>query len=460
MYVLVDMEWISNQHGNHWPTQLAAARVDAQWNTVDTFSVLFRPRDFSLQQWGHMAFSGWSREQFLDGESLYAGLDAFRLWLQPEDTICWWHQEASDLFNMFSKVSGVPDMTQHVVLLCDYIYGYLAGQEASVGSPYKICAARNIVTPSPAHCSVNDVATMQLLAQDIGFEQKYLLEPPKRWGKDAMAQKGSSAYKLLYDPQAKLLHQSDCELLPDNRHFPAFLTFKLPIRRKYKPCSCCRDEFLDALWDRNQDSIARSEYNYVYSKQSKIFHTRKCSHVLLAYDIQGTVSYDTCLKSGRRPCKHCNPEPIERKTIAFPVLPKKPQSPQERSLSKDEQSAIGRFNRAKQEREAAFKKGSLSDAEKSNIMALSQPGLAFWASKGYRTFHRRNCPQITGLNQLVGFPRYQDAVRAGYCPCRHCKPSPKQDVVYSIPITNKKRAGESVETSLYGSQRVCPISLE
>ena len=31
MYVLVDMEWISNQHGNHWPTQLAAARVDAQW---------------------------------------------------------------------------------------------------------------------------------------------------------------------------------------------------------------------------------------------------------------------------------------------------------------------------------------------------------------------------------------------------------------------------------------------
>lgn len=143
MYVFVDMEWISNQRGNHWPTQLAAARVDAHWNTVDTLSTLFRPKDFSFQQWGHMAFSGWNKEQFLNGESLYAGLDAFRHWLQPEDTICWWHQEASDLFNMFSKVSGVPDMTQHVVLLCDYIYGYLAGQEASVGSPYKICAARN-----------------------------------------------------------------------------------------------------------------------------------------------------------------------------------------------------------------------------------------------------------------------------------------------------------------------------
>ena len=198
MYVFVDMEWISNQHGNHWPTQLAAARVDAQWNTVDTFSVLFRPRDFSLQQWGHMAFSGWSREQFLDGESLYAGLDAFRLWLQPEDTICWWHQEASDLFNMFSKVSGVPDMTQHVVLLCDYIYGYLAGQEASVGSPYKICAARNIVTPSPAHCSVNDVATMQLLAQDISSWT------PKHEGTIRML------VVLIYEQSNSILRKSYC----------------------------------------------------------------------------------------------------------------------------------------------------------------------------------------------------------------------------------------------------------
>ena len=118
MYVLVDMEWISNQRGNHWPTQLAATRVDAQWNTVDIFSALFRPKGFSFQQWGHMAFSGWNREQFLNGESLYAGLDAFRLWLQPEDTICWWHQEASDLFNMFSKVSGVPDTVGCMLCCC------------------------------------------------------------------------------------------------------------------------------------------------------------------------------------------------------------------------------------------------------------------------------------------------------------------------------------------------------
>lgn len=79
-------------------------------------------------------------------------------------------------------------------------------------------------------------------------------------------------------------------------------------------------------------------------------------------------------------------------------------------------------------------------------MALSQPGYAFWASKGYRTFHRRNCSKITGLSLLRGFPRYQDAVYAGYSPCRHCKPSPKQDVVFSIPITNQERCGETADT--------------
>ena len=36
MYVLIDMEWVTNRHGNHWPTQLAAIRVDEEWQTVDS----------------------------------------------------------------------------------------------------------------------------------------------------------------------------------------------------------------------------------------------------------------------------------------------------------------------------------------------------------------------------------------------------------------------------------------
>lgn len=56
MYVFVDMEWISNQHGNHWPTQLAAARVDAQWNTVDTFFRAISPERLLLAAMGAYGF--------------------------------------------------------------------------------------------------------------------------------------------------------------------------------------------------------------------------------------------------------------------------------------------------------------------------------------------------------------------------------------------------------------------
>ena len=90
MYVLIDMEWVTNRHGNHWPTQLAAIRVDEEWQTVDSFSVLFRPKDITFQKWDHMAFSGWTRDNFLNADSLYPALDAFEHWLQPEDILCWW----------------------------------------------------------------------------------------------------------------------------------------------------------------------------------------------------------------------------------------------------------------------------------------------------------------------------------------------------------------------------------
>ena len=48
--------------------------------------------------------TGFQALGFEDGKSLYPGLDAFQKWLRPDDIICWWHQEANDLFNMFIKI--------------------------------------------------------------------------------------------------------------------------------------------------------------------------------------------------------------------------------------------------------------------------------------------------------------------------------------------------------------------
>ena len=38
MYVLIDMEWVTNNDGEHWPTQLAAMRVNENWEAADTFT--------------------------------------------------------------------------------------------------------------------------------------------------------------------------------------------------------------------------------------------------------------------------------------------------------------------------------------------------------------------------------------------------------------------------------------
>ena len=444
MYVLVDMEWIKNSRGDHWPTQLAAMRVDCAWNTVDSFSILFRPKDLTFQQWGHMAFSGWSRAQFQHGEGLHSALNAFQQWLLPDDTLCWWHQEACDLYNRFAKSAHITHSVRHTVFLCGHIYSFLAGQKGAGGSPYQICAARGIEASMPAHCSENDILTVQALLKGIHFPQTCLEPSPKDWSRDRAAQRGSAVFPLLYDPESQLLHRSDCAHLPEDRMLPAYTSFKQPLLRKYRPCACCRDDFYKALKERNTDIISRAEYNFLFSKYSMVFHTRTCPHVLRTFDLLGAIRYETCLKSGRRPCKHCRPEPVKPSvTLPNPVM-RKPQI--KRCLTRDEKKAIGRFKRAKAERRQALTRSDLTDAERKTVMALSQPGLAFWAGRGYQTFHRRNCPQITGLTQLRGFPRYQDAVRAGYTPCRHCKPSPKQDVVFSIPITNQERTGETTDT--------------
>ena len=37
MFVLADIEWMTNEAGHQSPTQLAAIKVDENWNTVDSF---------------------------------------------------------------------------------------------------------------------------------------------------------------------------------------------------------------------------------------------------------------------------------------------------------------------------------------------------------------------------------------------------------------------------------------
>lgn len=52
MYVLIDMEWVTNRHGNHWPTQLAAIRVDEEWQTVGFLLCTLSAQGYHLPEVG------------------------------------------------------------------------------------------------------------------------------------------------------------------------------------------------------------------------------------------------------------------------------------------------------------------------------------------------------------------------------------------------------------------------
>lgn len=72
MFVLMDIEWIENRYHHINPTQIAAMRVDEQWNCQDQFYSRIYPRDNSFHNWKHMAYIGgtpsdWSgRHQGID----------------------------------------------------------------------------------------------------------------------------------------------------------------------------------------------------------------------------------------------------------------------------------------------------------------------------------------------------------------------------------------------------------
>ena len=57
------------------------------------------------------------------------------------------------------------------------------------------------------------------------------------------------------------------------------------------------------------------------------------------------------------------------------------------------------------------------------VYTLTQPGYGFFAARGYQNFHTRNCSRLVGKSNIRGFDTFSHACRAGYTPCKYCKPS-------------------------------------
>lgn len=465
MFVLMDIEWIENRYHHINPTQIAAMRVDEQWNCQDQFYSRIYPRDNSFHNWKHMAYIGGTPSDFLYAHGIYRVLTDLQSWLREDDVICFWYVDSKNILKSIYNLVLKIKVPQRIVVLGDYLFPFLAERKMKIGNAYALCNEYGLQATGPKHHSENDVVAMQKALGYIQYPASLLYgEPPRDTQATSNADKASEVpsipdamrpYQLEVD--AGIFHKADCSAIPSNAVLTGHPDLKYFFRKKLQACPhCMKEDVRKGIRERNQDIINRTQYQFIYAEHSDVFHRRGCPAILSTTDeIKGSGYYDTVAKTGRRPCKLCNPTAgswlnmAEKKkakrvarqaakaSISTTVVPG-------RSMNAREQRAYVRYTEARTERFTATKDNFKSETEKNDFYTLTQPRFAFFCSAGYQTFHRRNCQKLHGLSNITGFSRYKDAIRSGHTPCKFCKPTAKLDIECSIPITNKRRKGESI----------------
>ena len=434
MYVLMDIEWVQNENGRRWPTQIAAMRVDEEWTFLHMFFSRIRPSDESFCLWDHMAYTGSTTEEFLSAPPLAEVVGRIRAWLREDDVLCWWTVGPPEAFDeAFGK------LPHKQIVLFPYLRNFLANRPHLVGSPYHIAVQLGIGHHGRRHDPRSDVEMMRRALWEILFPQKLLLGPVPVPMDD-----GCVRLPYVVDLRSNTVHKRGCGKLPAFGTFKEYPALKTISTNGRKACACCTKELMTARRERNRWVIENGPYQFVFSPNSNVFHTRDCEAVLSsAYDVRGTMTYQTCIARKRRPCKICKPVPP-----ATEKIPKKERTGQtpvtsKRSLTVQEQRALRRLEQAQTERGNMKDMVGKSQQKLADLKTLTQPSYAFWSAAGYDTFHLRRCGKLDSLSNLKGFGRYEDAVRAGYRPCRQCKPTPKHNMEISLPIYSRERGYET-----------------
>ena len=484
MLVLMDMEWIENRAHYFCPTQISAMRVDGRWNCVDRFDALIKPFDASCHQWKHVAYSGAEPEAFLAAKAGPRVFWNLSRWLREEDVLCWWGEQPALVFKSIVGKLQHRDVTHPMRIIYPAWRANTADSHLMTGSPYRLARDRGVRVPKVEHASANDVEAVRALLHSafippaavensrINYAAKAMTQTEFR--KDRARKSAHvidlTQYQFFYNASQELLHTAGCPEMGSETELQGFATFKSCIYKGMTPCSCCSEEYWRESWRLSQETIRKCHYNYIYMQGEKRFHLMNCIHVkqIPTRKLRGGIYYWRCLENGLTPCGECNPTkeqqvyPPSNYPRGFPKeddqeregFPKKDDQKREdnpwlatRRLTRVEVTALQRHKVAQKERDALAQEKQLkTQAERRDEHILTQSGYAFWAAVGYRTFHLRNCAKLDRISGLRGYARYQDAIRAGLTPCKQCKPSEKNDIRVSVPIYQRNRQGESVET--------------
>lgn len=466
MFVLMDMEWVENKNGQLHLTQIAAMRVDENWNTEKTFFTRIQPPDESFYLWDRVGYTGGYANEFLSAPPAAEVVKMLQVWLQEKDILCWWRDNTIALF-----CEKFPQIQQTHISIFPYLCHYLRHAPFLIGSAYHILNQLTIDLPGKQHHAETDTKAMRAALSALQLPQS-MLESTEPASEEQLYACACRPYVL--DLNTQTVHKRDCAIVSTETAVKEYSTLKNLVGKEIRPCMCCAAEYQEARRRKNQDSIDRSEYAYVYTWGSKVFHRRNCKLILNASNISGAVYYKSCIQSGKMPCRVCNPKrsdetpflikaptytfsrkkkpsrSLMRPPIVVPPKPvptpkPKPKNPFGRALPVKQQQAYDRLIQAQAERQKAFQDISLTDQQREDILSLTQPSHAFWTAAGYSSFHLRHCSKLNSLSHFRGFALYEDAVRAGCQPCRQCKPTAKHDMTLSFPIYSQDRGAEPLE---------------
>ena len=251
MIVLLDLEWI--EKNEKFLTQLSAVRTDENWNVVSSMEIFVKPSAECFKEPSHMAFGGIDTDLY---RAAFSEKDCMRdldEWLESDDEIWVWAKSNKQYFAdlWYRYIGGSIPRTYATAF---DIRKKATRRRSDAESPYTILALMGENPPYPEHRASNDTEVMRRLFSRLGIQQSMYAKTPAK------------------TPQPT------------------------PTQR-----------------ERNQKMIDRTEYNFLFLKNSEVFHRRTCKACLCARsesEILGSVYYDAAAMD-RRPCKLCKPEPQE-----------------------------------------------------------------------------------------------------------------------------------------------------
>ncbi|MBQ9308576.1 MAG: hypothetical protein IJ229_11675 [Clostridia bacterium] len=474
MLVLVDYEWGYTPERFPFGAQLAACRIDDDCQVLDTFSMQIHPSDAASQpDYTQMGFGGLPAEVFENSPSLKEVMQAFGQWLREDDRMAFWAQSSVQIFKRhFKRNLAMRKCPWELYGIREVINPYLKEEELKLRPLYDLCEARGLEITEPRHNSEADLQTMltflRALKVDIPTLRRSNLteeENANKLYKDQYHRLTRYlSFEYVYDPIENLVHMRNCEKVHEGMWVRCEHSVDFFIRKQFPPCDCVKSIYKTSF-EKVLEKVTQpsQSFPFVASKATKVVHTKDCPDMLKSGDtsLYMAANLPRLVGSGLTLCPVCNPRQPEKpgrkakgaagKPQAVPEQPKEPPKPPiepPAPLSPEETAAQKRYTFLTAERKRQLANMYLTPQQKADIITLTSPQYAFWLASGYRNFHKRECPKLRGMTELIGFSGIGEAMQGGNTACKICKPSKKENIKIYIPLETVAREGETPESLL------------